>query len=824
MRSILARILAGFGYTRSTPLGPPQIGTSAPTPPARRSKPSQASRFDSLVNVLSGLGGGNDKGSAGAVNLDQVPLTNTELDNLYRFNGYGHRIVEIVAVDCTRRGWKVLDKSKDVDPMKDEDQRLKVRSRFRDAVRIARTQGSGFIWMVLDEELPIEFMGSPSRWLAQPVDPKRLLRVANLTVLDTFECTPTIWDTDERSPNYRKPLLYTVSPQGGGSSKTGVQIHWTRIIKVDGSFLSPRQQYANQGRGGSVLQTCWEPIRNLTTVDQAGATHSQELSVPVLKVGSLDGRSAADPVAFNLKTQIIAKSRSLLNMIMIGSDDEYIQKEISLSGFDKVAERAEKALSSASEMPSIILYGDPPGGLGTDGESHRALWGQVISGYQSEYLTDGLTQLYTLCYLQRFGPTGGIEPAKWEIVYHPLDELSAQGMAELRKTTAETDAIYSELGVIVPSNIIEARFGERGFQADMLVAPTQPVLTAEPGDAPMPIAAPVSDRTYNGAQVTSALEIVTAVNGGATPTKEQGVAMLSEFFNVSEEIAIAMIGASPVSALPADPNAPTQADAITSPLPGIAADIPLRMQIPTGDIRRGLSADGTPWAVTMPCDYGEIPGTHGLDGEPCDYLLMRGGPRGMAFVAEQLLPDDGEPESEFARMDAADQLDEYKVILGCADINSAKILLSNVYTDTSNFGAIHPVPEASLLDWLRIRSERAPHIAFDAINMSPPDGVKEELKRGLEWHKEGKSGKGLVPATVAWARRLASGQPISPAKAVKMRAWLARHEVDKQGEGYKPGEDSFPSPGRVAWALWGGDAGVAWSGKLVGQLEAAKRK
>ncbi len=114
--------------------------------------------------------------------------------------------------------------------------------------------------------------------------------------------------------------------------------------------------------------------------------------------------------------------------------------------------------------------------------------------------------------------------------------------------------------------------------------------------------------------------------------------------------------------------------------------------------------------------------------------------------------------------------------------------------------------------------------AYDEINFSPPKGVREELRRGLDWHEEGHSGDGLKPETVAWARRIANGEKISPDKARKMRAWLARHEADKDGEGFSPGEDGFPSPGRVAWALWGGDPAVAWSEKLVGQMEAADNK
>lgn len=107
----------------------------------------------------------------------------------------------------------------------------------------------------------------------------------------------------------------------------------------------------------------------------------------------------------------------------------------------------------------------------------------------------------------------------------------------------------------------------------------------------------------------------------------------------------------------------------------------------------------------------------------------------------------------------------------------------------------------------------------DAPDRTAPSGVKKELEMGLKWHEEGHSGKGLVPATVTWARKLAGGDSITRDKAVKMRAWLARHEVDKQGKGFKPGEPGYPSPGRVAWALWGGDPAIAWSDKMVESFE-----
>ncbi|MFL6172709.1 MAG: hypothetical protein ACJ716_07420 [Marmoricola sp.] len=37
-----------------------------------------------------------------------------------------------------------------------------------------------------------------------------------------------------------------------------------------------------------------------------------------------------------------------------------------------------------------------------------------------------------------------------------------------------------------------------------------------------------------------------------------------------------------------------------------------------------------------------------------------------------------------------------------------------------------------------------------------------------------------------------------------------RHTVDKDASGF----ERYPSPGRVAWDAWGGDAGERWVGRL----------
>lgn len=140
--------------------------------------------------------------------------------------------------------------------------------------------------------------------------------------------------------------------------------------------------------------------------------------------------------------------------------------------------------------------------------------------------------------------------------------------------------------------------------------------------------------------------------------------------------------------------------------------------------------------------------------------------------------------------------------------NSEVIRLVNVAL--TNLPATDDLAPLIPLDEKRL-SEKYSH-----INFKPTAGVRAACKRGLKLHEEGYSGDGLMPDTVAWARKLASGQAWSPEKAVKARAWFERHESDKKSPKWND-----PSPGKVAWLLWGGDAGRSQVNKIVSQMEKA---
>lgn len=106
---------------------------------------------------------------------------------------------------------------------------------------------------------------------------------------------------------------------------------------------------------------------------------------------------------------------------------------------------------------------------------------------------------------------------------------------------------------------------------------------------------------------------------------------------------------------------------------------------------------------------------------------------------------------------------------------------------------------------------------YDDVDFTPPQGARDEAAKGLEWRRE--FGRGGTEVGVARARDISNGKSLSPDTVTRMYSYFSRHEVDKQGTGWSPGEDGFPSAGRIAWALWGGDPGYAWAKKVREQME-----
>lgn len=95
----------------------------------------------------------------------------------------------------------------------------------------------------------------------------------------------------------------------------------------------------------------------------------------------------------------------------------------------------------------------------------------------------------------------------------------------------------------------------------------------------------------------------------------------------------------------------------------------------------------------------------------------------------------------------------------------------------------------------------------------PPISVAKHAALGLMLRREFL--KGGTTIGVARARDLSNRKNIPLKTLNRMYSYFSRHSVDKNAEGFYEGERRFPTRGRIAWELWGGDPGFKWVKKLL---------
>ncbi len=93
-------------------------------------------------------------------------------------------------------------------------------------------------------------------------------------------------------------------------------------------------------------------------------------------------------------------------------------------------------------------------------------------------------------------------------------------------------------------------------------------------------------------------------------------------------------------------------------------------------------------------------------------------------------------------------------------------------------------------------------------SLVPPVSVANNAKKGLAWRKQ--YNRGGTSVGVARARDLSNRKELSLSTIKRMKAYFDRHSVDKQSKKWND-----PSAGKIAWYLWGGDAGYTWAKSIL---------
>lgn len=206
------------------------------------------------------------------------------------------------------------------------------------------------------------------------------------------------------------------------------------------------------------------------------------------------------------------------------------------------------------------------------------------------------------------------------------------------------------------------------------------------------------------------------------------------------------------------------------------------------------------WPAKVSIDYGREANA--------DINLWKAGLK----TAGQIYSDAGEDYEEAIRARAKESA---MIVALAQEMEIPAEYISDSIVQIQPIVPIEPASDAANQTGAPVQAEMPMPSQFADEN-KPTKGMIEEAKKGLEWRQKFKRGGTIIG--VSRARDIINEKNLSDDTVKRMNSYFARHEVDKKGQGFNQGEKGFPSAGRIAWALWGGDAGQTWAANRTDKM------
>lgn len=537
-------------------------GESRPAAP----RAPRARRMDDWVNFFTGQGvPGRDK-RVGA-HVQQISLTFDQLRDVWLYDDLGAVAVETIPREANREGYDLNiadaedggDESTLAADALDKAGLLGIDDALEVCGAYERGYGGGALLIGANDK--------QADWTA-PLDLSKLASFDYVNALEARDILPVYAYADPRAPKYGQPEIYRMStrsvlPSRVGFSASTMDVHESRLIIFPGIRVSRYQPlHARGGWGEAVLTRVYRVLRDFNAAYANAGVLVNDFAQAVIKVAGLWDALAQDGEgAFEKRLQAMELGRSAVNALTIDAADSYERQQTPMAGLPDLLERFAVRLAAACGMPLTLLFGTSPAGMNATGESDIRFFYDRVASYQTRTLLPKLRRLYQII----FASLKVREPAKWTIEFRPLWQESAKDKAAAMLTQAQADAAWIQAQVISPEEVGKSHWGKGPYDPNLRIDFTerdaQADLGSESGDeeaATLPgtgtaAGTEVAAQAFNGAQISSMLEIVKAATARTIPM-ESATAIIQTAFNLPADRARAIT--SSVASAPLPPTAP----------------------------------------------------------------------------------------------------------------------------------------------------------------------------------------------------------------------------------------------------------------------------
>lgn len=421
-------------------------------------------RADGYVNAFTGHGTSRDRRSF-TTHRTLVINDLTAID-LRRGNWLAARICELLPADAFRRGYTLkLDKKEKAEKTQTAIEELRLNEHVMQAWQMERTCGGAAIFPVLDGAL-----GDISTPLELVKGEPRIGKVLALHLFEPRELVPETWYSDVTHPKFRMPQTYRLWPLSGGRGTTTMQtVHESRLAIFPGVRVTSEQLPGSRlGWGDSALNRTAEVMSDFGLSWGSAATILHNFSQRVIKFAGLVEmlKEEGGEAVVQRRAAVMDMIANALRALPLDKDDDLVNVSTSVAGFAELLIQFAQLISAAADMPMTRLFGMSPAGMNATGEHDMAGWYDRVGNGQT-YVTPQVEWLIKLLLLSADGPTQGSEPDVWSIEWNPLWSPSEKEDAETRKTVAETDKIYYDIGAASPDDIATSRWKGDSYSAEM---------------------------------------------------------------------------------------------------------------------------------------------------------------------------------------------------------------------------------------------------------------------------------------------------------------------------------------------------------------------
>lgn len=380
-------------------------------------------------------------------------LYNYAFQEGYTFLGYAYLselaqvpeyrlISQVIATEMTRKWIKIQctddegdEKAGKIKELEAEFDRLNVRAHFKLAALNDGFFGRSHIFVDTgDNRNPLE-LAKPLSATAGKLD-KGFLR--KLKSVEPIWAYPSNYNAnDPLEDDWYNPTQWFVMAK---------EVHQSRFLTFVGRPVPDMLKPSFAFGGLSRTQMAKPVVDNwLSTRANVGAI-IRAFSVFVLKT-DLSTLLQGDGVGLEARAMLFNAIRNNAGLMMLNKDSEdFANVSAPLGSLDKLQAQSQEHICSNSQLPLVKYTGISPSGLNASSEGEIQCFYDVIHAEQESFFDPHLQTIFKLAQLNIWGE---IDP-DLTYEYEPLWELSAEQLANKRKTEADTDAALIDKGVLSP--------------------------------------------------------------------------------------------------------------------------------------------------------------------------------------------------------------------------------------------------------------------------------------------------------------------------------------------------------------------------------------